>query len=262
MIAVVVQARMRSSRLPGKTLADIGGRPMLAHLVERARRIPGVEAVIIATTDRPADEAIRRFAAAQGLPAFAGSEDDVLDRMYRAAVRHGARVVVRVTPDCPLLDPAVSGRVLARFLAAGGALDYASNTQPPTFPDGLDTEVIAVGALERAWREATRASEREHVTPYIWKQPDRFRLASVTHDPDLSALRWTVDEPADLEFARAVHARLGGGGRLFGMDEVLDLLRREPALAAINRGPSRNEGYARSVGADRPVAPPEEARAS
>lgn len=250
MIAAVVQARMGSTRLPGKTLADVAGRPMLGRLVERAARIPGLQGVVIATTDRPADEAILTFAAREGLPAYAGSETDVLDRVYRAARRHGVSVVVRVTPDCPLLDPAVSGLVLARFLAAAGALDYVSNTQPPTFPDGLDTEVFGIEALARAWREAVLPSEREHVTPYLWKQPDRFRLASVTRSPDLSALRWTVDEPADLQFVRAVYARLGAGTP-FGMDDVLALLAREPALATVNAGPGRNEGYARSVDADR-----------
>jgi spore coat polysaccharide biosynthesis protein SpsF (cytidylyltransferase family) len=251
MIAAIVQARMGSTRLPGKTLADVCGQPMLARLVGRARRIPGVERVIIATTEQPADAAILRFAAAHGLPAYAGSEDDVLDRFYQTARRHGITVVVRVTPDCPLLDPVVSGAVLVRFLEGQGAIDYASNTQPPTFPDGLDTEVFSSAALERAWREARLASEREHVTPYIWKQPDKFRVVNVTHDPNLSALRWTVDTAADLEFVRAVYARLGAGAETAGMDDVLGLLGRHPELAALNRGSARNEGYVTSVRADR-----------
>ena len=250
MIAAILQARMGSSRLPGKTLVDVAGRPLLGHLVDRARRIPGLERVIIATTDRSADRAILDFAAAEGLAAYAGSEDDVLDRFYQAATRFGVAVIVRVTPDCPLLDPGVAGLVLRRFLDARGGLDYVSNTQPPTFPDGQDTEVFSAEALARAWREAALRSEREHVTPYIWKHPDRFRLANVRHAEDLSALRWTVDEAADLEFVRAVYARLGAG-RAFGMDEVLALLRREPALSALNGSLTRNEGYAKSLRADR-----------
>jgi glutamate-1-semialdehyde 2,1-aminomutase/spore coat polysaccharide biosynthesis protein SpsF len=248
-IAAIVQARMGSSRLPGKTLIDVAGRPLLGHLVDRARRIPGLDAVVIATTDRPADRVILQFAAAEGLPVYAGSEDDVLDRIHQAAQRFGVSVVVRVTPDCPLLDPAVAGLVLKRFLDAGGGLDYASNTQPPTFPDGQDTEVFSAAALARAWREAKLPSEREHVTPYIWKHPDRFRLANVRHAEDLSALRWTVDEAADLAFVRAVYARLGAGRR-FGMDEVLALLAREPALGEVNGARPRNEGYAQSLHAD------------
>jgi len=254
MIAAIVQARIGSSRLPGKTLMDLAGRPLLGHLVDRARRIPGLEAVVIATTDRPDDRAILDFAAAEGLPVYAGSEDDVLDRFQQATRRFDVSVVVRVTPDCPLLDPAVAGLVLRRFLDAGGELDYACNTQPPTFPDGQDTEVFSAAALARAWREARLPSEREHVTPYIWKHPDRFRLANVRHAEDLSALRWTVDEPADLAFVRAVYARLGGQGP-FGMDDVLALLHREPALLEINRSLIRNVGYAKSLRADRAAGP-------
>ncbi|TMQ21281.1 MAG: aminotransferase class III-fold pyridoxal phosphate-dependent enzyme [Candidatus Rokuibacteriota bacterium] len=249
MIAAIVQARLGSTRLPGKTLMDVAGRPLLGHLVERTRRIPGLDAVVLATTGRPADRALADFAGAYGLPVYAGSEEDVLDRFYQAARRFGVSVVVRVTPDCPLLDPAVAGLVLRRFLDAAGELDYASNTQPPTFPDGQDTEVFSAAALARAWREARLPSEREHVTPYIWKHPDRFRLANVRHAEDLSRMRWTVDEAADLEFVRRVFARLGAD-RPFGMGEVLDLLRREPALLDINRSLTRNDGYARSVRAD------------
>lgn len=259
MIAAIVQARMGSTRLPGKTLADVGGRPMLARLVARARRIPGVERVIVATTEKPDDEAILRFAADHDLPAYAGSEDDVLDRFYQAARRYDVSVVVRVTPDCPLLDPAVSGLVLTRFLDGGGAIDYASNTQPPTFPDGLDTEVFSLDALARAWRAATQPSEREHVTSYIWTCPEAFRLVNVRREPDLSALRWTVDEPADLEFVRAVYARLGAMADTFGMKDVLELLRREPELGAINQGTPRNEGYVTSVRADRVPTEPRRA---
>jgi spore coat polysaccharide biosynthesis protein SpsF (cytidylyltransferase family) len=252
-IAAVVQARMGSSRLPGKTLADIGGRPMLGRLVDRARLIPGVEQVVIATTDRPADAAILRFAEAEGLPASAGSEQDVLDRVYRAATRFGVSVIVRVTPDCPMLDPEVSGRVLAAFGRREGTVDYVSNVHPPTFPDGLDTEVFSRGALEAAWRETRLRSDREHVTAYIWRQPERFRLANVANARDLSALRWTVDTASDLEFARAVHAALDGPGRVFGMDDVLRLLESRPDLRGINAGQRRNEGFEKSLAADAAV---------
>ncbi|MBI1964550.1 MAG: glycosyltransferase family protein [candidate division NC10 bacterium] len=251
MIAAVVQARIGSTRLPGKTLADVGGEPMLARLVARARRVSGVEQVIVATTEQPADQAILWFAADHGLPAYAGSEDDVLDRFYQTARRYDVSTIVRVTPDCPLLDPVISGHVLARFLEARGSVDYASNTHPPTFPDGLDTEVFSFDALARAWREASEPSEREHVTSYIWRHPEQFRLVNVAHDPDLSALRWTVDEPADLEFVRAVYCHLGAACETAGLDVVLELLRRHPELEAINRSTARNEGYARSVRADR-----------
>jgi len=250
-IAAIVQARMGSSRLPGKTLADIGGRPMLGRLVDRARLIPGVEQVVIATTGGPADAAILSFAEAERLPATAGSEQDVLDRIYRAASRFGVSVIVRVTPDCPMLDPEVSGRVLAEFRRLDGRVDYVSNVHPPTFPDGLDTEVFSREALEIAWREARLASDREHVTPYIWRQPDRFRLANLATASDLSALRWTVDTAADLEFARAVYAALKGTGGVFGMDQVLQLLESRPELSLLNAGQRRNEGFERSLATGR-----------
>jgi len=249
-IAAIVQARMGSSRLPGKTLADIGGRPMLGRLVDRARLIPGVEQVIIATTDRPADKAILRFAEAEGLPASAGSEQDVLDRIYRAATRFGVSVIVRVTPDCPMLDPEVSGRVLAEFRRLEGRADYVSNVHPPTFPDGLDTEVFSRVALEVAWRETRLPSDREHVTTYIWRQPERFRLANIAHAEDFSSQRWTVDTAADLAFARAVYDAIGGAGRMFGMADVLKLLAANPSLRDLNAGQERNDGLSRSQAAD------------
>jgi spore coat polysaccharide biosynthesis protein SpsF (cytidylyltransferase family) len=247
-IAVIIQARMGSRRLPGKTMADVAGAPMLSHVVRRAGAIPGIEQVAIATTPQPADRAIVDFANGHGIPVFVGSEDDVLDRFYQAARHSGATVVVRVTPDCPLLDPTVSGLVLERFLR-DGTLDYVSNTQPPSFPDGLDTEVFTFQALEIAWKKAVLKSEREHVTPYLWKHPDLFRTACVRHGEDLSALRWTVDEPRDLEFVRKVHDHLGTD-RCFGMEDVLDLLRRHPELSATNAGVGRNEGLLRSLETD------------
>jgi spore coat polysaccharide biosynthesis protein SpsF (cytidylyltransferase family) len=249
-IAAVVQARMGSRRLPGKTLADIGGRPMLGRLVDRVRLIPGVERVVIATTDQPADKAILGFAEAEGLPASAGSEQDVLDRVYRAATRFGVSVIVRVTPDCPMLDPEVSGRVLAEFDRREGTVDYVSNVHPPTFPDGLDTEVFSIQALETAWRETRLPSDREHVTPFMWRQPERFRIANVASARDLSAQRWTVDTAGDLEFARAVYAALDRAGRVFGMDDVLGLLESRPDLRALNAGQRRNEGFEKSLATD------------
>jgi spore coat polysaccharide biosynthesis protein SpsF (cytidylyltransferase family) len=241
---------MGSSRLPGKTLMDIAGRPMLGRLVDRARAIPGVERVIIATTDGPADRAILHFAEAEGLLASTGSEQDVLDRVYRVARRFGVSVVVRVTPDCPMLDPEVSGRVLAEFRRLEGRVDYVSNVHPPTVPDGLDTEVFSSQALETAWREARLLSDREHVTPFIWRQPERFRLANVAHAEDLSSQRWTVDTAADLAFARAVYDAIGGSARMFGMTDVLKLLAANPGLRDLNAGQERNEGLARSLAAD------------
>lgn len=248
---VVVQARFGSTRLPGKVLADLAGQPLLARVLGRAQAIPGVDAVVLATTAGPGDDAVAEVGVSLGVEVFRGSEDDVLDRYYQAARRATGDPVVRVTADCPLLDPAVAGLVVAEY-QRGGA-DYVSNFHPRRYPDGLDTEVFSFAALERAWRDAQLPSEREHVTPYIWKHPERFRLRAVVDAEDRSDLRWTVDEPRDLDFARAVYARLHRGDRHFSTADVLALLAREPALRDINAGFVTNEGYARSLARDRSV---------
>jgi glutamate-1-semialdehyde 2,1-aminomutase/spore coat polysaccharide biosynthesis protein SpsF len=252
MIAAIIQARMSSSRFPGKTLTDIAGEPMLGHVVRRARSIPAVQEVIIATTHNPADTAILEFAEESGLCLHLGSENDVLDRFYETAKRFEVTVIVRVTPDCPLLDPEVSSRVLDKFLKSKGTLDYACNTEPRTFPDGLDTEVFSFAALERTWCESELPSEREHVTPYIWKNPGMFRIGNVCQERDLSLMRWTVDEPYDLEFVRAIYERLAPK-RIFGMSDVLEVLEREPQLIDVNKEKIRNEGYYKSLARETPL---------
>ena len=248
---VVVQARLGSSRLPGKTLADIAGRPLLAHVVERAAAIPGIATVVLATTLSPADDKLEAFARISGIRWVRGSEDDVLDRFCLAAHAAQAEAVVRITADCPLLDPIVSGRVLAEYVARRPGVDYVSNVHPPTYPDGLDTEVFSVEALEVAAREARRPSEREHVTPYLWGHPERFRLANIECEDDRSEYRWTVDTRADLEFVRQVFEALGPSSARAGMGQVLRLLEQRPALRGINAGIRRNEGLERSLAAER-----------
>jgi spore coat polysaccharide biosynthesis protein SpsF len=247
---VVIQARLGSTRLPGKALADVAGRPMLAHVAERAAAIPGIAGMVIATTVSPADEALEHFARRAGLHCIRGSEADVLGRFCLAARETKAEAVVRVTADCPLLDPEVSGRVLAEYLGRRPGVDYVSNVHPATYPDGLDTEVVSVEALETAARETQLPSDREHVTAYIRRRPERFRLANVTHGEDLSAHRWTVDTEADLTFVRAVFEALGPAAASAGMAEVLRLLAERPALRALNAGLRRNEGFERSLVAD------------
>jgi spore coat polysaccharide biosynthesis protein SpsF len=245
----IIQARVASTRLPGKALLDIAGRPMVAHVIDRALAIDGVDGVILATTKDAADDALADFARQRGIPCTRGSEHDVLDRFHQAITEHPADVIVRVTADCPLLDPRVSGLVVAEYQRRAGEVEYVSNVHPPTYPDGLDTEVFSTQALERAWRDADGTSDREHVTSYIWRNAGTFRLGNVAAEPSRAHLRWTVDEPADLEFVRAVYARLRAR-EIFGMDAVIDLLDAEPELARINAGLDRNEGYARSLRAD------------
>lgn len=244
MIAAIIQARMGSTRLPGKVLLRLKGVPVLQHVISRVRCSRYIQGIVVATTADPADRAIVQLSERLGVVPFVGSADDVLDRFYGAAKAIGADVITRITADDPFKDPEIIDLVIRTFLDA--ACDYASNTLEPTYPEGLDVEVLSFSALERAWREATLPSEREHVTPYIWKHPERFKLVSVKHGVDLSHLRWTLDHPEDYEFARAVYERLWDG-QVFCMRDVLALLDREPALARINERYERNEGYLSSL---------------
>jgi len=246
-VLAVVQARLGSTRLPGKALMEIAGRPMLSHVIARALTVPGVDEVVLATTVSPEDEALVEVARSQGVASVRGSVEDVLDRVHATLVEYPADAVLRVTADCPLLDPEVSGLVVKAYLAHREEADYVSNVQPVTYPDGLDTEIFSAAALERAWREARLPSHREHVTTYIRDERNGFRVRNVAHGEDLSRHRWTVDEPRDLEFVRAVYAELApDGARIFGMREVLELLRARPAMSAVNAGIERNEGLQRS----------------
>ena len=250
MLAAIIQARMGSSRLPGKTLADIHGKPMLERFIERVRGSRYVERVIIATTSEERDRPIVEFAQSKGWALYRGSELDVLDRFYQAARDHGVDEILRVTPDCPLLDPRLIDQVVERYRS--GSFDYASNTLGRSFPDGMDAEVFSFEALEKAHREATRASEREHVTLYL-KTSGRFRTAPVEASEDYSRLKWSVDKEEDLAFVRAVYQRLGEHGHPFRFEEILRLVQETPELARINSGEIVNEGYFRSILRDSPV---------
>jgi spore coat polysaccharide biosynthesis protein SpsF len=231
----IIQARMGSSRLPGKVLAEIRGYPMLWHVVERTRAAETLHKVVVATTTEPADDVIVAFCREHGVDCFRGSETDVLDRYYRAAREHAAEAVVRITSDCPLIDPEIVDKTVRAFMVEQRdcALDYASNRIVLTYPRGLDTEVMTFRTLEVAWREARQSYQRTHVTPYIYENPDRFRILSVTGDRDYSAYRWTVDTPEDLELVRAIYARLAG--ERFLLNDVVRLMEREPELPEINR---------------------------
>ena len=239
---------MGSRRLPGKAMEQVEGEPLIWRVYERVclAQTPGLAAVI--TGARVRNEPLAAFLESRGAPVFHGSEDDVLDRAVGAARHFRASTVVRVTGDCPLLDPDILDEVVRLFLEGG--YDYASNVHPPTFPDGLDVEVMSLTALERAHREAVLLSDREHMTPYIWKNEDLFRIGSLRAHRDLSHFRWTVDEPHDLAFVREVYRHLHGREHDFRIRDVLELLVERPELARMAIGP-RNAGYARSLETDR-----------
>lgn len=231
-VVAIIQARMGSTRLPGKILKDIAGETMLARVVNRVRRARLIDEILVATTDRPADDAVVEECGRCSVAVSRGDQDDVLDRYFRAAQLAKAEVVVRITSDCPLIDPEISDKTVAAFLQAQP--DYASNRIIQTYPRGLDTEVMTFDALARAWQQARKPYERTHVTPYLYEHPAEFRLLSVTGDEDHSGHRWTVDTPEDLEFVRAVYASFAGKTE-FSCRDVLDLLDREPELMELNR---------------------------
>jgi|SRR5579871_1162092 len=222
---------MSSTRLPGKALADIAGKPMLERVVERTRRIAGLREVVVATAVSANDERIVKECRRLDTAVFRGSEEDVLDRYWQACRRWKADAVVRICSDCPLIDAGESTRVVDAFVAQQP--DLAANDLEPSYPVGLGTEVISARALETAWREAVLPYERQHVAPFIYRHPERFQLLNVAAPGDYSRMRWTVDTREDLEFARAVYTRLNRDG-LFDWRAVLDLVEREPELAALN----------------------------
>ncbi|HWE29075.1 MAG TPA: glycosyltransferase family protein [Polyangia bacterium] len=246
-----MQARLGSSRLPGKVLLPLAGKPMLWHIVDRLRRAPGVTTVGVATSDLPGDAPLRDFCRAEGIPVFAGDERDVLDRFYRATSSFGGGgdPVLRVTGDCPFVDPELVGRLLAQYHA--GAYDHfavatgavAHGAGGARYPDGLDVECIRLSALERAWREATAPSDREHVTPYLYRVAGRFRNGMLPATEDHGGLRWTVDHAADFAVVERVYAALWRADRPFLMSDILAFFAEHPELRALNDAFVGQEGY-------------------
>ena len=261
---------MGSSRLPGKILLEMGGKPMLQHVLERTQRARSLNAIVVATTTDPTDDPVAAFAASTGVPCTRGSLHDVLDRYYQAARLHQAEVVVRITADCPLIDPQVIDETVqlvtqsASVLGPSSSVDFSCNRLPPpfgrSFPIGLDVEVCTFTALERAWKESTETFHREHVMPFLYegvkfeskvegqtssdlrpatfdvitgRSPRGFRIAQLQHTPDYGTLRWTVDTPEDLAFIREMFARLAGKPN-FTWYDVLEIVQKNPELAEIN----------------------------
>jgi spore coat polysaccharide biosynthesis protein SpsF len=217
-------------------MADIAGAPMLARVVTRASRASLLDSVSVATTQLAGDDVIARWCDSAGLACFRGSEGDVLDRYYQAARGLQADVVVRLTADCPLIDPDVVDTTVRAFLMASPPLDFAANRLPTsgrTYPIGLDTEVCRFAALEAAWREADQPHQREHVMPFLYEAPARFRILRVDHPVDYGSYRWTVDTPEDLAVVRRVFEAFSGRDD-FGWLEVVALFERDPSLAAMN----------------------------
>ena len=232
MNVVIVQARVGSSRLRGKVMMDLNGAPVLAHVLARASAIPGIERVCCAIPDLPQDDALAALAADLGAVVARGSETDVLDRYLRAARACDARTVMRITSDCPVLDPAISGQVLARFHEAGA--DYASNVDPRSWPKGMDTEVFTREALERAAAETNEPYDHEHVTPYLRRAEGLKRINVVRDGEPVDAWRWTLDYPEDLEFLRRLLGKVAPFPHLPGFEELARIYAADAELGRIN----------------------------
>lgn len=245
MITAIIQARMGSTRFPGKIFLPLGDTTVLGSTVRQvgeARRIGGI---VVATSDDVSDDATAKHATELGAKVFRGSLHDVLDRYYRAARSVGAEHICRITADCPLIDPAVIDRAAAAYDSEKP--DYLSTgREATTFPDGLDTEIFSFAALERAWKGATLRSEREHVTPYMWKHPALFKLAEIRNDRDLSDVRLTIDAPADYEVLQRIVAEV----RPLRMGAMVEYLTAHPDIARVNGSIVRDEGYAKSLRED------------
>ena len=246
-ILTIVQARISSTRLPGKVMKTILGEPMLFRQLERVQRAQHVGELVVATSENAEDDVLVDACRARGISCQRGSLDDVLDRFYSIAESYQPEHVVRLTGDCPLADAAIIDALIEFYV--DGQYDYASNTIVPTFPDGLDAEVFSCTSLRQAWREARRPSEREHVTPFI-KNNEALHRGNFAHASDYSHYRWTVDDARDFELVTRIFEALHPQNRHFGWRDVLELLNTNPQLKTINAGTSRDEGYAKSVRAD------------
>jgi spore coat polysaccharide biosynthesis protein SpsF len=253
-VVAIIQGRMSSSRLPGKILADIAGQPMLTRVYVRTSRAKTLDEVIFATTTDASDDPVAEYCDFSGISFTRGSLFDVLDRYYQTTLKAKADVVVRITADCPVIDPELIDNVVKAVITDQSAVDFAANRLPPpwtrTYPIGLDVEACTFKALKKAWKEAKEPQHREHVMPYFYEgvkltrqsrvietgtSPRGFKVALMHHTTDFGDYRWTVDTPEDLEFMRQVYSRFDGRDD-FTWKEVLDLVHDHPELMKINAG--------------------------
>ncbi|WP_239618840.1 glycosyltransferase family protein [Cohnella mopanensis] len=244
-VVAIVQARMGSSRLPGKILRSLDGVTVLELIHKRLSQCRSLHEIVVATSCSEKDDAVEEEMKRLNIPVYRGDENDVLDRYYRVASITQAEAIVRITGDCPLIDPGIVDAVVGKYIDRQPSLDYVSNIHPPTFPDGLDVEVFSFEALERAWKETSNRFDREHVTPFIHGHPEWFPSANLSAPQDYSGLRWTLDEQKDYEFLLALSAKaadLGIPTISATWEAWLNIVEQYPWLAEINSLYQRNEG--------------------
>lgn len=232
----IIQARMGSTRLPGKVMLDLCGKTVLEHVIQRVKRVKNIDEIVIATTTDKKDDVIIEEALKCGAKVFRGSEEDVLSRYYYSAKENEADIIIRITSDCPLIDPEVANDVIDFYFRNMDKFDYVSNTLERTFPRGLDTEVFSFKVLEKAFNEATLQRDREHVTPYIWDNPNMFSLGCYKNDVDYSKYRWTLDTEEDFELIRRIYKELFCmKNNDFSMEDILKVYENNKELIEINK---------------------------
>ena len=246
-IVAIIQARMDSTRLPGKVMKEISGKPMIWHIFNRLRYAKLVDQIVISTSDEMTDMPIVRFAEENQIPYYAGSELDLLDRWYQTARKFKADAMVRVTGDCPLADPVITDKVIKYYLDKG-PFDFVSNSRPKaTYPHGLDVEIYAFKSLEKAWKEIQDPFLREWGSANFFEHPEKYCLANLENNENLAHMRWTVDYQDDLDFVTEIYRMLYNEQGIFLMDDILNLLKKNPELMEINKHHERNEGYLQAL---------------
>ena len=252
-VLAIIQARLGSTRLPGKVLLPLGQKTVLENVYDRVLSAKEIDQVIVATTIKSGDDRLAEFCKEKGIETFRGSENDLLDRYYQTAKKYGTEHIVRITADCPLIDPGIIHRAVIEHLDKKNDFTCTAFLNSETFPDGEDVDVFTFAALEEAWKNAKIPYQREHVTQYFTANTDKFKISNIEYKENLSSLRWTLDESSDYEFIKAIYKGLDKEGKIFGMKEILRYLSDHPELEKINHQIIRNEGLKKSLSQDKKV---------
>jgi len=240
-IVAIIQARLNSTRLPNKIFTDIEGYPLIWHVVNRIKKSERINVIVLSTTNQNSDDKLVEWCINSGIQYFRGSEDNVLERFYFTSLSVKADIIVRITADDPFKDPRIIDEVIEMLMRE--KLDFAYNNNPTTFPEGLDTEVFTLSALETAWKSAQESFEQEHLTQFLYRNPQLIKQKNLLNDKDLSFLRWTIDHEEDLKMTREVYKKLFKDNNVFSTKEILQLLKNEPWIQEINRNVERSTMY-------------------